>query len=492
MTCACICSGITCFPGDDETPPFQTRLCQIKIGGGSGVTATVPEGSDPTLGPLDDGTTTAYYCGCPCPSCCPEDPGTIENCPPDSFFTGISNCMSGYEFKEIMVINVSIDMFSENELGIDLGGFELMQHTFTLPGFNEGEFPINYTDCNSIKAGYLEWRTGQIVSAANDINQDYADYLEANLPDDTEILKIMCCKEILTTITVGDPPEDPLVNTCCFEGTANQASLSGVANGPGLVTVNRRLTGNSQINCIIQSTNGENVDGGPWTPYAASYIYQRLACDGTYEELCYTQYTNSFGFNKLFIQLLGCQNFSISGHNTKCGGFPDLPVPGNQQIAHIGIVITPPTFGTICTEALIYKPQFEPVDFIEAQTNYKVREGFLKIDTKDKKIYLNKLNLLHKDIYQSMQKLENLNGKSKMFIKIRQGNNLNSFCAFKIIGDIKITDNIYEVPSELIYGKMPEENQILVLDFVLPPKTTSHLSKINKLEILKRIKKRRL
>lgn len=109
------------------------------------------------------------------------------------------------------------------------------------------------------------------------------------------------------------------------------------------------------------------------------------------------------------------------------------------------------------------------------------------------KIYMSKNNYKQKKINFNIGEWNNLNQTKKTFLQIKY--NINKFkkssCIFKIQENIKETEFGYEIFVHQIYGKLPPDDAIVSVEFVLPPKTTSSLSKLNKLEILKRIKKRR-
>jgi hypothetical protein len=106
------------------------------------------------------------------------------------------------------------------------------------------------------------------------------------------------------------------------------------------------------------------------------------------------------------------------------------------------------------------------------------------------KIYLSKQNYLNEKRNFKFEDWNGLGQTKKTHLKIKYGKN-KIICIFKITDEIREFDDFYEIPVKFVYGKLPPDGILINLEFILPSKTTSHLTKINKLEILKRIKRRR-
>lgn len=109
------------------------------------------------------------------------------------------------------------------------------------------------------------------------------------------------------------------------------------------------------------------------------------------------------------------------------------------------------------------------------------------------KINISKKNYKKKQITFKVNEWNDLDKSNKTFLQIKYNKKAyrKTSCIFKILEKIQETPTHYEFKVSQIFGTIPEDDMIANVEFILPPKTTSTLSKLNKLEILKRIRKRR-
>lgn len=109
------------------------------------------------------------------------------------------------------------------------------------------------------------------------------------------------------------------------------------------------------------------------------------------------------------------------------------------------------------------------------------------------KINISKKNYKKKQIIFKINEWNDLDKSNKTYLQIKYNKKAyrKTSCIFKILEKIQETPTHYEFKVSQIFGIIPEDNMIANVEFILPPKTTSTLSKLNKLEILKRIRKRK-
>lgn len=507
-----------------DTDTFAIRTSSVAIAGDYGLLK-----KNPSLGRLCLLATSTLpggytYCGCYCANCCP---GEIIYEP---FNQSFNNCMiNGSDIFDVTCrTSLPISGIYTNQAIKDIPEADCADEEL-VPDMDFSLEPGDFwEDCDALQDLYSTWKNDWTAIIDDGVYTECGKiFLKSLFPEAGDIKKYFCCNRVQTQISFTAAGYG-----CCldnqFTNNPNELLIRQkfiYATGNLNVLVNASFI-DQQIPCMI--TKAEQAEEPPPEPacplqfVVTTYtnIYVPELPVGSYQEPCYAEIrlscNNDPSYNSVSFQfyLPNCDAVFLDTWGSNAPEGTGDPADCGTLIGGVASDCGNAGSGGDFTKMISQNVSISPICFIEPAPAYwsgtidsKISDavsvlssdldknkGLIQFDnhiTKSiKTIYLSKQNYLKEQRTFKFEDWNDLGQTKKTHLKIKYGKN-KIICIFKITDEIKEFGDFYEIPVKFVYGKLPPDGILINLEFILPSKTTSHLTKINKLEILKRIKRRR-
>lgn len=431
----------------------------------------------------------------------------------------------------------SIDGVSQSITVIDNTRFSIAVEVTTQGSLGYVYYNLGLAElrsCEHLKDRYEYWYDGKIQEIQNGdlggFNACEEAFIISLLPTPETVLQYFCCYEIKREISF-----EAGSGKCCLDQGTNSAFI--INNHTFTATGNLNVTVETTIledhaTCLYLPTisTAPKTSAGPCnigfaiTYSDKAYIPESEIFDVV--ENCCSQIVvskSSTGSPNVFtanIQVPNCDLINLGAFQVGCGtgvgsdecltlacSDPtttcDINLAAMQSVnfntIEEEIIENEITYINICSpepipaywSGTLKRQDSQEINILQHQE--KKSNGLIYFNNQITKsidrVYLSKQNYLKEKRSFKFEDWNGLGQTKKTHLKIKYGKN-RIICIFKITDEIKEFDDFYEIPVKFVYGKLPPDGILINLEFILPPKTTSHLTNINKLEILKRIKRR--